>query len=57
MTAEREAIVAVCANCEGMIGDLAPGRDPEELCDTCYEDIQAAAAVKHRDYLKESTHE
>ena len=32
----------VCANCEGMIGELASGRDPEELCDTCYEDSQAA---------------
>jgi hypothetical protein len=25
-----------CANCHGMFGDLALGRDPEELCDTCY---------------------
>ncbi len=57
MPEEREAIVAVCANCEGMIGDLAPGRDPEELCDTCYEDIQAAAAIKRDHHLKESTHE
>ena len=32
-----------CANCHGMIGDLPQGRDPEELCDTCYMDSQAAA--------------
>lgn len=30
-----------CANCHGMIDDLAPGRDPEELCDTCYHDVMA----------------
>lgn len=32
----------VCANCKGVIADLACGRDPDELCDTCYEDSQAA---------------
>jgi len=26
----------VCANCGGMFGDLEPGREPEELCETCY---------------------
>jgi hypothetical protein len=31
----------VCSNCHGMIGELAEGRDPEELCDTCYDDMQA----------------
>jgi len=30
-----------CANCHGMIGKLSEGRDPEELCDTCYNDMQA----------------
>jgi hypothetical protein len=35
-------VIGGCANCHGMIGDLAEGRDPEELCDTCYEDMQAA---------------
>jgi hypothetical protein len=33
----------VCANCKGMIGDLAEGREPEEFCDTCYEDSQQAS--------------
>lgn len=32
---------AVCANCKGVIGDLAPGREPDELCDTCYDDVTA----------------
>lgn len=32
-----------CANCKGMFGDLAPGRQPEELCDTCYQDALTAA--------------
>jgi len=40
-----------CANCHGMIGELAEGRDPEELCDTCYDDMQASrttpAASQH----------
>lgn len=47
---EREA---VCANCEGMIGELAEGRDPEELCDTCYEDSQAAYALSRGDHIGE----
>jgi hypothetical protein len=41
----------VCSNCHGMIGELAEGRDPEELCDTCYDDMQATrttpAASQH----------
>lgn len=39
----------VCANCEGLLGDLAPGRDPEELCDTCYEDSQASVRALAQD--------
>lgn len=37
---QAQPAMPACANCEGMIGELAPGRDPEELCDTCYRDSQ-----------------
>lgn len=37
-----------CANCHGMIGDLAEGRDPEELCDTCYDDLQATTQIEEQ---------
>ena len=36
---------AVCAQCKGMRDDLASGRDPEELCDPCYDDAVANLAT------------
>lgn len=32
----------VCAQCKGSRDDLAPGREPEELCDPCYDDATAS---------------
>jgi len=41
-TAPDDAREPVCARCKGTRDDLAPGRDPEELCDPCYDDAERA---------------
>ena len=43
--AEADGVERVCAQCKGAIGDLPDGRDPEEFCDTCYEDAVASLAT------------
>lgn len=43
-TSDTEGANEGCASCKGMIGDLAPGREPEELCDTCYHDALSQPA-------------
>lgn len=38
----------VCANCKGLFADLEEGREPEELCPTCWHHAEQnlAAAVR-----------
>lgn len=43
-----KAAEPVCAACKGSVDDLAPGRDPEELCDTCYHDLTHPPSDKER---------
>lgn len=45
---------AVCAQCKGARDDLASGRDPEELCDPCYDDAVADLAATPPPTLSEA---
>ncbi len=41
VTSGSTAREPVCARCGGARADLARGRDPEEFCNPCYDDVEA----------------